>query len=59
MDFINAIQRHPIVKLKQYVMGYLPFILENPVCIMHFLPNYEQPDCRFSSYENTKNLQNC
>ena len=36
MDFINEIQLHPIVKSKQIVMGHLPFILENLVCIMHF-----------------------
>ena len=36
MDFINEIQLHPIVKSKQYVVGHLPSILENLVCITHF-----------------------
>ena len=43
MDFINEIQLHPTVKSKQYVVGHLPSILENLVCIMHFQPDYEQP----------------
>ena len=59
IDFINVIQLHPIVKSKQYVMGHLPSILENLVCIMHFQPDYEQPYCCFSKYENTTILQNC
>ena len=48
MDFINLIQLYPIVKSKQYVMGHLPSILENLVCIMHFQLDYKQPYCHFS-----------
>ena len=48
MDFINTIQLHPIVKLKQYVMEYLPSILENLPCIMYFSPDYEPPYYCFS-----------
>ena len=36
MDFINVIQLYLIVKSKQNVMGHLPSIFENLVCIMHF-----------------------
>ena len=36
MDFIIVIQLHPIAKSKHYVIGHLPSIPENLVCIIHF-----------------------
>ena len=47
IDFIKVSQLHPIVKLNQYVMGHLPSILENLVCVMHVLLDYELQYCRF------------
>ena len=47
-NFIKVNELHLNVKMKQHVLGHLPSILENLICVKHVSLDYELHYFRFS-----------